>query len=150
MSELTPFNNPFLVGFNELEQLLCRVAKGADSFPPYNVEQLSPTSFQITMAVAGYAEENLEITEEENQLIIRGRQEPHPGRHYLHQGIAARSFIKSFVLADGMQITGAVLENGLLIITLHKPQKSPNIKRIAIQTQSKTVQLKKKGEKNDK
>ena len=144
MSDLTPFNNPFLVGFNELEQMLLRVAKGADSFPPYNVEQLDAATFEITMAVAGYSESDLDMLQEDNQLIIRGRQEHDTNRHYLHQGIAARSFIKSFVLADGMQIKGAVLENGLLIITLQKPQKSPNIKRIEIQKKSKTVHLTKK------
>ena len=145
MSNLTPFNNPFLVGFDELEQLLLRVAKGADSFPPYNVEQLDASTFQITMAVAGYSEEDLELTQEENQLVIRGRQEPNPNRHFLHQGIAARSFIKSFVLADGMKIKKVVLENGLLIIALQKPEKKPNIKRIEITKRSKTVQLDKKG-----
>ena len=146
MPNLTPFNNPFLVGFDELEQMLLRVAKGADSFPPYNVEQLDASTFEITMAVAGYSEADLDIAQEDNQLVIRGRQEHDPNRHYLHQGIAARSFIKSFVLADGMQVKGAILENGLLIISLQKPQKRPNIKRIAITKKSKTVQLNKKGE----
>lgn len=146
MSNLTPFSNPFLVGFNELEQMLLRVAKGADSFPPYNVEQINNTTFEITMAVAGYSESDLELVQEDNQLIIRGHQEHTPNRHYLHQGIAARSFIKSFVLADGMTIQGAVLENGLLMITLQKPQKTPNIKKIEIKKTSKTVQLNKKGE----
>ena len=145
MSNLTPFNNPFLVGFDELEQLLLRVAKGADSFPPYNVEQLDPATFQITMAVAGYSEDDLELTQEENQLVIRGRQEPNPNRHFLHQGIAARSFIKSFVLADGMKIENVILENGLLIITLQKPEKKPNIKKIEITKRAKTVHLDKKG-----
>ena len=143
MPNLTPFNNPFLVGFDELEQILLRVAKGADSFPPYNVEQLDAFTFQITMAVAGYSNEDLDLTQEDNQLVIRGRQEQNPNRHFLHQGIAARSFIKSFVLADGMQIKGAVLENGLLIITLQKPQKKPNIKRIEITKKSQTIHLKK-------
>lgn len=149
MPNLTPFNNPFLVGFDELEQILLRVAKGADAFPPYNVEQLDATTFEITMAVAGYSEEDLDIVQEDNQLVIRGRQEHDTNRHYLHQGIAARSFIKSFVLADGMQIKGAILENGLLIITLQKPQKSPNIKRIEIQKRSKTVHLNKKGKSDE-
>ena len=149
MSDLTPFNNPFLVGFDELEQMLLRVAKGADSFPPYNLEQLNSTTFQITMAVAGYSDNDLDLTQEENQLVIRGRQEQDPNRHFLHQGIAARSFIKSFVLADGMQIKGAVLENGLLIITLQKPQKKPNIKRIAITKNVKTIDLNKKEKFND-
>ena len=145
MPNLTPFNNPFLVGFDELEQMLLRVAKGADSFPPYNVEQLDAVTFEITMAVAGYSEDDLDLIQEDNQLVVRGRQEHDPNRRYLHQGIAARSFIKSFVLADGMQIKGAVLENGLLIITLQKPKKSPNIKKIEITKKSRTVQLNKKG-----
>ncbi len=149
MAHLTPFNNPFSLGFNELEQMLLRVAKGADSFPPYNVEQLSPTTFEITMAVAGYSEEDLSLTQEDNQLVIQGRQEPNPNRHYLHQGIAARSFIKSFVLADGMEVKNVVLENGLLMITLQKPEKKPNIKKIAITKKTKTVQLNQKGEPED-
>ncbi len=149
MSNLTPFNNPFLVGFDELEQMLLRVAKGADSFPPYNIEQIDATTFQITMAVAGYTDADLDVVQEDNQLIIRGRQEHDMNRHYLHQGIAARSFIKSFVLADGMQIKNALLENGLLIISLQKPQKSPNIKRIEIQKKSKAVHLNKKGKPNE-
>jgi len=127
MPNLTPFNNPFLVGFGDSEQ------------------HLDATTFQITMAVAGYTDDDLDIAQEDNQLIVRGRQEHDPNRHYLHQGIAARSFIKSFVLADGMQIKGAVLENGLLIITLQKPQKSPNIKKIEIQKKSKAVHLNQKG-----
>ena len=126
--------------------MLLRVAKGADSFPPYNVEQLDAATFQITMAVAGYSEEDLDILQEDNQLVIRGRQEHDPNRHYLHQGIAARSFLKSFVLADGMKIDNAVLENGLLTITLQKPQKNPNIKKIAITKKSKAVHLNKKGD----
>lgn len=146
MPNLTPFNNPFLVGFDELEQLLCRVAKGADSFPPYNVEQLDATTFQITMAVAGYSKEDLALSQEDNQLVIRGHQEPDPNRHYLHQGIAARSFIKSFVLADGMEIKEVFLDNGLLTITLQKPQKQPHIKKIQITQKSKTIHLNKKGE----
>ena len=149
MSNLTPFNNPFLVGFDELEQMLLRVAKGADSFPPYNIEQVSPTLFEITFAVAGYSDNDLDVVQEDNQLIVRGHQEHNPDRHYLHQGIASRSFIKSFVLADGMEIAGAVLENGLLIITLQKPEKRPNIKRIAIAKRSKTVNLNKKGASNE-
>lgn len=143
MPNLTPFNNPFLVGFDEFEQMLLRVAKGADSFPPYNIEQLDPLTFSITLAVAGYSEDDLDIVQEDNQLIVRGRQEHDPNRHYLHQGIAARSFIKSFVLADGMKIESATLENGLLAIVLQKPKKNPNIKKIAITKKSKTIQLKK-------
>jgi len=141
MPNLTPFNNPFLIGFNELEQMLLRVAKGADSFPPYNIEQKTPTIFEITLAVAGYSEADLSVTIEDNQLIVRGQQEHDATRHYLHQGIAARSFIKTFVLADGMEIVEALLENGLLTLTLQKPKKCPNIKTIAIQKKSKPLHL---------
>ena len=145
MSNLTPFNNPFLVGFDELEQMLLRVAKGADSFPPYNIEQISQTVFEITLAVAGYSENDLDVVQEDNQLVVRGHQEHDSDHHFLHQGIASRSFIKSFVLADGMKIAGAILENGLLTITLQKPEKRPNIKKIAITKRSQTINLNKKG-----
>ena len=89
MPNLSPFNNPFLLGFDELEQILCRVAKGADSFPPYNVEQIDTELLRITLAVAGYDEPDLEVLQEDNQLVIRGVQERAPNRHFLHQGIAA-------------------------------------------------------------
>ena len=143
MPNLSPFNNPFLLGFDELEQILCRVAKGADSFPPYNVEQINTELLRITLAVAGYDEPDLEILQEENQLIIRGAQEHDPNRHFLHQGIAARSFVKSFVLADGMTVENIILENGLLSIDLRRPKKHITIKKLTIQKKSKPVTIKK-------
>ena len=141
MPNLSPFNNPFLLGFDELEQILCRVAKGADSFPPYNVEQLDPEMLRITLAVAGYDEPDLEVLQDDNQLIIRGAQEHDPNRHFLHQGIAARSFIKSFVLADGMTIENIILENGLLSIDLRRPKKHINVKKLTITKKSKPVTI---------
>lgn len=141
MPNLSPFNNPFLLGFDELEQILCRVAKGADSFPPYNVEQLNSEMLRITLAVAGYDEPDLEILQEDNQLIIRGAQEQDPTRHFLHQGIAARSFIKSFVLADGMTVENIILENGLLSIDLRRPKKHIKVKKLAITKKSKPVTI---------
>ena len=136
---MTAFNNPFLLGFDELEDMLTRVSKGAESFPPYNLEQLSPELMRITLAIAGYVAEDLDITLEDNQLMIRGQQTQDPNRHYIHRGIAARSFIKTFELADGMTIEGACLENGLLSIDLKKPLKISHVQRISIQTKSKSV-----------
>ncbi len=131
----TSFNNPFLLGFDDLEDMLLRISKGADNFPPYNIEQLDD-GLRIALAVAGYSESDLEVSQEDNQLVIRGRQQSDDTRRFLHRGIAARAFIKSFVLADGMKIRGALLENGLLNIDLIRPEKQKKIQKIAIQTES--------------
>lgn len=131
---VSPFQNPFLLGFEGLEEMLLRAAKGADSFPPYNVEQISPEYLQMAFAVAGYKEEELEVLQEGNQLIIRGHQEPDETHHYLHRGIAARSFLKSFVLAEGMTIEGAHLEQGLLVIDLKRPEVKKIVRSIPVTT----------------
>lgn len=144
---ISPFQNPFLLGFDGLEDLLFRVAKGADSFPPYNVEQLDESSLRMSLAVAGYQEEDLDIAQENNQLIIRGHQENDETRHYLHRGIAARNFIKTFILADGIKIESAHLDNGLLIIDLKRPKMEKLIRQIPIQTSTnkpKVLQHKRK------
>lgn len=144
---VSPFQNPFLLGFEGFEEMLLRAAKGADSFPPYNVEQISPEYLQMTFAVAGYKEEELEVLQEGNQLIIRGHQEPDETRHYLHRGIAARSFLKSFVLAEGMTIEGAHLEQGLLVIDLKRPEVKKIVRSIPVTTtaiKSKVLPHKKK------
>ena len=144
---ISPFQNPFLLGFDGLEDLLFRVAKGADSFPPYNVEQLDESSLRMSLAVAGYQEEDLDISQENNQLIIRGHQENDETRHYLHRGIAARNFIKTFILADGIKIESAHLDNGLLIIDLRRPKMEKLIRQIPIQTSTnkpKVLQHKRK------
>lgn len=134
-------NNPFLLGFDELEEMLAQMTKTAEGFPPYNIEQVESDLLRITLAVAGYTESDLELTLEDNQLIIRGRQTPTVEHHYLHHGIAARSFIKTFVLAEGMVVEGSCLENGLLNIDVRRPQKQTHIQRIAIKTKPKTVLL---------
>jgi len=120
MTKLTLGTHPFLLGFEQLERLVERTAKsGNDGYPPYNIEQTSETSYRITLAVAGFAEEELAITVEDSSLVIRGRQiEDLEGRVFLHRGIAARQFQRSFVLADGVDVGEAVLQNGLLHVDL--------------------------------
>lgn len=138
---MTVFNNPFMLGFDELENMLSRMTKSAEGFPPYNIEQTAEDTLKIVLAVAGYTESDLDIIVEDNQLMIRGRQAQNPDKKYLHHGIAARSFIKTFVLADGMVIEGACLENGLLSVDLRKPHKQTKVQHITIKTKSKPVLL---------
>ena len=120
MTKLTLGAHPFLLGSEELERLVERTAKsGNEGYPPYNIEQTSGTSYRITLAVAGFAESDLAITVEDNQLVIRGRQsDDSEGRVFLHRGIAARQFQRSFVLAEGVDVGEAVMENGLLHVDL--------------------------------
>ena len=123
MNRITAFNSPLLLGFDHFEQLLDRVAKSAnDGYPPYNIERVSENGLRITLAVAGFAREDLQISTEDNQLIVRGRQTDDEERVYVHRGIAARQFQRSFVLAEGIEISGASLDNGLLNIELVQPQ----------------------------
>ncbi len=129
------FTSPMFLGFDHLEQMLERASKtSADGYPPYNIEQVSPTSLRITLAVAGFSMDDLQITQEDNQLVIRGRQatEETEGRVFLHRGIAARQFQRAFVLAEGIEVRGAWLDNGLLNIDLARPQPEPRVKTIAI------------------
>jgi HSP20 family molecular chaperone IbpA len=120
MTKLSLGTHPFLLGFEQLERLVERTAKsGNDGYPPYNIEQTSDRSYRITLAVAGFAEDDLVITVEDKQLVIRGRQkDDSEGRVFLHRGIAARQFQRSFVLADGVDVGEAVMANGLLHIDL--------------------------------
>ena len=120
MTKLTLGTHPFLLGFEQLERLVERTAKsGNDGYPPYNIEQTSDRSYRITLAVAGFSERDLSITVEDKQLVIRGRQsDDSDGRVFLHRGIAARQFQRSFVLADGVDVGEAVMENGLLHVDL--------------------------------
>jgi len=122
MSKLTLASHPFLLGFDQLERLVERTAKtGNDGYPPYNIEQCGENRFRITLALAGFAEEDLSITVEERQLMIRGRaREEDNDRIFLHRGIAARQFQRSFVLADGVEVAGATLEHGLLHVDLER------------------------------
>lgn len=128
------FTSPMFLGFDHLEQMLERVSKTtSDGYPPYNIEQLSHTALRITLAVAGFVMDDLQITQEDNQLVIRGRQaDDSQGRVFLHRGIAARQFHRAFVLAEGIEISGAWLDNGLLHIDLVRPRPELRVKHIAI------------------
>jgi len=123
MNRLSAFNSPLLLGFDHFEQLLDRVAKSAnDGYPPYNIERIGVDGLRISLAVAGFTREDLQIAAEDNQLIVRGRQADDEKRVYVHRGIAARQFQRSFVLAEGIKIAGAALDNGLLHIDLVRPE----------------------------
>ncbi|AOW45627.1 Hsp20 family protein [Acetobacter ascendens] len=128
------FGSPMFLGFDHLEQMLERASKGSgDGYPPYNIEQIAPNGLRITLAVAGFKMDDLQITQEDNQLVIRGRQmEDGEERVFLHRGIASRQFQKAFVLAEGIEIGGAWLDNGLLHIDLFRPQPEVRVKRIEI------------------
>jgi HSP20 family molecular chaperone IbpA len=138
MSKIPSFSSPFLLGFEEIEQALDRVAKAADGYPPYNIERLArdgdrPERLRITLAVAGFSRAELEITVEENELRIRGRQnEADQNRVFIHRGIAARQFQRTFLLADGMQVAGAELRDGLLFVDLERPETVRAVRRVDI------------------
>jgi HSP20 family molecular chaperone IbpA len=137
MSRVPSLSSPFLLGFEGIERALDRVAKAADGYPPYNIERLPPEGdkperLRITLAVAGFLREQLDVTVEDNQLVIRGRQQDDKTRQYLHRGIAARQFQRTFVMADGMQVLTADLRNGLLAIDLARPEPERAIRTIAI------------------
>ena len=134
MTKVTFASHPYLLGFEQLDRLVERTAKsGNDGYPPYNIEQRGDASYRITLALAGFAEDDLAITLENNQLVIRGRQaDDAEGRVYLHRGIAARQFQRSFVLADGVEVSGAMLENGLLHIDLNRAEPEAVVRTIAI------------------
>ena len=133
MTKMTLGAHPYLLGFDQLERLAERAAKGAEGYPPYNIEQLGGDGFRITLAVAGFAEDDLSLTVEDRQLIIRGRQADTPDdRVFLHRGIAARAFQRSFVLAEGIEVEGAALANGLLHIDLRRIAPQAIVKTIPI------------------
>jgi HSP20 family molecular chaperone IbpA len=138
MVRMTTMSSPFLLGFDEIERALERAAKtGSDGYPPYNIERIAakddaPELLRITLAVAGFSREDIEVTQEESQLWIRGRQRDDKSRDYIHRGIAARQFQRNFLLAEGMQVLGAELANGLLSIDVAKPQPDKVVKKINI------------------
>ncbi len=135
MTRLSLFDSPFLLGFDQLERALDRVSKvSADGYPPYNIEQVDENAIRITLAVAGFAREELTVTVEDTQLMVRGRQTDDANRVYLHRGIAARQFQRSFVLADGIEIVGAALDNGLLHVDLVRPKVESRTQTIEIQS----------------
>jgi HSP20 family molecular chaperone IbpA len=134
MSRLTLFNSPLLLGFDHFEEALERVSKAAaDGYPPYNIEQCAEDGLRITLAVAGFTEGELAIQLEDNQLVIRGKQiEDERDRVFLHRGIAARQFQRSFILADGIEVVRAYLDNGLLHVELRRPPAASRIRQIKI------------------
>ena len=134
MSRLTLFNSPLLLGFDHFERALDRVSKASgDGYPPYNVEQTGENALRITLAVAGFSAADLSIQVEDNQLVIRGRQVEEKERLYLHRGIAARQFQRSFVLAEGIEVSGAWIDNGLLHIDLVRPAPESRVRVVEIE-----------------
>jgi HSP20 family molecular chaperone IbpA len=133
MSRLTVFNSPLLLGFDHFERVLDRVTKAqADGYPPYNVEQTGENSLRLTLAVAGFSLEDLGVAIEDNQLVVRGKQKDEGERIFLHRGIAARQFQRAFVLAEGIEVQSAWLDNGLLHIDLVRPQPESRVRKIEI------------------
>lgn len=139
MTRLSAFNSPLLLGFDHFERVLDRISKtSAEGYPPYNIEQMGDEGLRITLAVAGFSMDDLQVSIEDNQLIIRGRQgEDDSGRIFLHRGIAARQFQRSFVLAEGIEVRGATLDNGLLHIDLMRPQPEVRVRSIRIEGAAK-------------
>ncbi|MCB1427165.1 MAG: Hsp20 family protein [Zhengella sp.] len=137
MTRMTPFSSPLMLGFDAMEKTIERIAKNGDGYPPYNIERIrsgdeKSIRLRITLAVAGFRESDLDVSTEENQLIIRGRQQDDEDREYLHRGIAARQFQRAFMLADGMRVLGAELKNGLLSIDLDRPEPERLVRKIDI------------------
>ncbi len=133
MPRMTAFNSPLLLGFEHLEQILDRASRtSAEGYPPYNIEQTSENGLRITLAVAGFSMDDLSVTIEDNQLMIRGRQVDDDDRMYIHRGIAARQFQRSFVLAEGIEVSGADMDNGLLHVDLERIVPEPEVRTIEI------------------
>ena len=138
MSRVSMFNSPLLLGFDQLERTLDRLAKNAEGYPPYNIERIGENGLRITLAVAGFTADDLAIELVENQLSVRGKQTDDSDRVFLHRGIAARQFQRAFMLADGIEVTGARLDNGLLSIDLVRPVAEPRIRTIRIDAGKET------------
>jgi HSP20 family molecular chaperone IbpA len=134
MSRVPMFNSPLLLGFDQFERTLDRLAKSAEGYPPYNIEKVGDDGLRITLALAGFTTDDLVIELVENQLTVRGRQTDDTDRVYLHRGIAARQFQRTFMLADGIEVTGAQLDNGLLAIDLVRPRAEPRVRTIRIES----------------
>lgn len=139
MARMSIFDSPLLLGFDHFERTLDRVSKkAADGYPPYNIEQVGENSLRITLAVAGFAENDLTVEVVDNQLVIHGkRQEDDSRRVYLHRGIASRQFQRAFVLADGIEVTGAEIDNGLLHIDIERPEPESRVRRVEIQSRKR-------------
>ena len=140
MARITAFNSPLLLGFEHLEQILDRASRtSAEGYPPYNIEQTSDNGLRITLAVAGFSMNDLSVTIEDNQLMIRGRQVEESDRVYIHRGIAARQFQRSFVLAEGIDVAGADMDNGLLHVELERIVPEPEVRTIHISDRVKAT-----------
>lgn len=131
-TRLTLLDSPLFLGFDHIERSFERLKKSGDGYPPYNIEQIGEFGLRITLAVAGFSMDDLDVEIENNQLNIRGHQQEEGDRIFLHRGIAARQFQRSFVLADGIEITGATLDNGLLHIDLKRIMPEPQVQKIKI------------------
>jgi HSP20 family molecular chaperone IbpA len=138
MSRVSLFSAPFLLGFDTYEERIDRLSRAADGYPPYNIERSvdddGAERFLVSIAVAGFALNELEITQEDNQLVVRGRQKDDPNRQFLHRGIAARQFQRSFLLADGVEVTDAMLRHGMLVISVVRPKADKLARRIDIRS----------------
>ncbi|MDB5623023.1 MAG: Hsp20 family protein [Devosia sp.] len=138
MSRVSVFSAPFLLGFDSLEERVDRLAKAAEGYPPYNIERsLAPDGterFLVSIAVAGFSPQELEVTAEDSQILVRGRQKDEGGREFLHRGIAARQFQRSFLLAEGMIVKDATLSHGMLVVTIERPQAPKIARRIDIRS----------------
>lgn len=138
MSRVSVFSAPFLLGFDSFEERIDRLARSADGYPPYNIERAvgedGAERFMISVAVAGFGQGDLDVTVEDNQLTIRGKQRDEAGRDYLHRGIATRQFQRTFLLAEGMEVKDATLSHGMLVIALERPQAQKIARRIDIRS----------------
>ena len=143
MNPMSLLSNPLLLGFDQIERLIDRASKGGDGYPPYNIERIAngegkADSLRITLAVAGFTSDQLDVVVEDSQLVVRGKQAEDAGRDYLYRGIAARQFQRTFVLADGIEVRSADLSNGLLQIDLMRHEPERMVRRIDISEKSKT------------
>jgi HSP20 family molecular chaperone IbpA len=138
MSRISVFSAPFLLGFDSFEERIDRLAKSADGYPPYNIERTLDADgterFLISIAVAGFGADELEVLAEDNQLVVRGKQKEDAGRQYLHRGIAARQFQRTFILADGMIVMDATLGHGMLVVAIDRPKTSKIARSIEIRS----------------
>ena len=138
MSRISVFSAPFLLGFDSFEERVDRLAKSADGYPPYNIERTTDANgterFLVSIAVAGFGANELEVLAEDNQIVVRGRQKDEPGREFLHRGIAARQFQRSFILADGMIVRDATLGHGMLVVAIERPVTPKIARRIDIRS----------------
>ena len=138
MSRISVFSAPFLLGFDSFEERVDRLSKSADGYPPYNIERTvdaeGTEKFLVSIAVAGFSAGELEVLAEDNQMVVRGKQKDEPGREFLHRGIAARQFQRSFILADGMIVKDATLGHGMLVVAVERPRTPKIARRIDIRS----------------